>query len=195
MVSLVSNVNELDQIKELIRKALINVYYDVKDSLPYGKVFDFDYKVTIENELVKYMLTVYFRIRCVQCIYLDAIYQSCSESCGEELNEEDIERCVSETLREYNSEYLVKPFEFRYEDTTLEVENDVDMDEDSVKRCYYDVMKVTYKNQLSVDYLKEQIKNEVTKEDMVKKLRNYVADQILATFKQFREILDSLLPN
>jgi len=191
MVSLVSNVNELDQIKELIRKALINAYYDVKDSLPYGKVFDYDYKVTVENELVKYALTIYFRIICVQCIYVDAMYESCSDL----ESDEEVEKCVDELRSEYDSEYLIKPFEFSFKDVTLEVENDIDVEEDSVKRCYYDTMKMTYKNQLSIDYLKEQIKNEVTKEDMVKKLRNYVADQILEAFKQFREILDSLLPN
>jgi len=191
MVSLVSNVNELDQIKELIRKALVNAYYDVRDYYPWGKVFDFNYKVTVENELVKYVLTVYFRLRSVQCIYLDAMYESCSDL----ESDEEVEKCVDELRSEYDNEYLVKPFEFRYDDAVYTVENDVDVEEDSTMRCYYDTMKITYKNQLSIDYLKEQLKDETSKVDALMKLRNYIADQIIEAFKQFREILDSLLPN
>jgi len=191
MVSLVSNVNELDQIEELIRDTLFETYIKLKNHFPWDKVYGYEISTKAENELMKYALTVYIRIRDVQCIYVDAMYEDCSDL----ESEEEVERCVDELRNEYDNEYLVKPFEFKYEDTTFTIENGVDVEEDSVKRCYYDTLKLTYKNQVSIEFAKQYVRDALKKNEFIEKISTQTANELIAAINKFREILESLLPD
>jgi len=162
----------------------------------YKGILDYEYNTRIENGLIKYAVTLVVNLREVQSLYYEGLeesYYSGVLQSGEEPSEEDYEEYIRESINEFDSEYGEKPFEFHFKDTTTEVELDTFLEDNHIKRTWFDVMRITYRNQLAIDYIKEFITTEEKRKEMLEKFLTYDMKIIESRISQFKELLLELL--
>jgi len=162
---------------------LANVALDLKDHFD---ILDYDFTTEINGDLVKYTITLVLKVRTIQCIYHDAIAETCSDT----ENEREFDKCIIELIDEYDAEYSVKPFELAYKDTTVTIKNDTYIDDNSVKRCYYDALIFTYNNQFNIDYVKELLNSREKQDRFVNQLTSELRLLISHYYDVFKCLYD-----